>query len=232
MSEVIRILLADDHPIVRRGMVSILNIEDDIEVIGEAENGEEAVTRTLSLKPDVVLMDLQMPVVDGVEAIRRIRAKMPDAKILILTTFADDDHIMEGIAAGARGYLLKDAPPDRLIEAIRATFRGKSLLNPGVAARILDRFSHMMDEGMKPSSEPKSATAADENLPNLTPRELEVLQLLGQGDRNKDIARKLHIVERTVKIHVGNILSKLNASNRTEAVTTAIKLGLLNNKSK
>lgn len=227
MSDAIKVLIADDHPIVRRGLVSVIDIEDDIEVIGEADNGAAAVAFTLKHKPDVVLMDLRMPVMGGVEAIKRINVEQPDIQLIILTTFADDEDIYNGIAAGARGFLLKDAPPDRLIEAIRAAHRGESLLNPTVAARILDRFSNMVEQAThqdKPEPKPKPSI---ENSAKLTPRELEVLRLLGRGARNKDIAKELHIVERTVKIHVGNILGKLNVSNRTEAVTQAIKLGLL-----
>lgn len=227
MSQAIKVLIADDHPIVRRGLGSIIDLEDDIEVIGEAENGEAAVAFTLKNRPDVVLMDLRMPVMGGVEAIKRINTERPDVQLIILTTFADDEDIYNGIAAGARGFLLKDAPPDRLIEAIRAAHRGESLLNPTVAARILDHFSNMVEQVTAQDdseTKPKNLTAND---PKLTPRELEVLQLLGRGARNKDIAKELHIVERTVKIHVGNILGKLNVTNRTEAVTHAMKLGLL-----
>jgi len=225
MTRAIRVILADDHPVVRRGLAAIVDIEDDIEVVGEAENGEEAVALVHRLQPDVVLMDLQMPVLDGVAAIKRIRAEAPQVNVIVLTTFADDDYIYQGVAAGARGYLLKDAPPDQLVEAIRAAHRGESLLDPEVAARILDRFTRLIDQATPPISQAK-----DEPLPfnaQLTPRELEVLTLMTQGARNKDIAQKLVIAERTAKIHVGNILTKLNVSNRTEAVALAIKLGLI-----
>jgi len=229
MSQPIKVILADDHPVVRRGLAAIVDLEDDIEVVGEAEDGAEAVALVHRLKPDVVLMDLQMPGVDGVEAIKRIQAEAPTSRVIILTTFADDDYIYSGIAAGAKGYLLKDAPPDRLIEAIRAAHRGESLLNPEVAARILERFSRLMTgqpERDEPDSHPPEP-AQTGKLPHLTPRELEVLQLLSQGARNKEIAEALVITERTVKIHVGNILGKLNVANRTEAVVVAMKLGLL-----
>ncbi|MEW5959566.1 MAG: response regulator transcription factor [Chloroflexota bacterium] len=226
----IRVILADDHPVVRRGLAAIVDIEDDIAVVGEVENGQAAVALTLSLRPDVVLMDLQMPVMDGVEATRQIRAGAPDTQIIILTTFADDEYIYDGIAAGARGYLLKDAPPDQLIEAIRAAHRGESLLDPEVAARILDRFTHLMAQTLAPLPPLSVSHALPEPGPDdvkLTLRELEVLRLMGQGARNKQIAQTLVIAERTVKIHVGNILSKLNAGNRTEAVAIAMKMGLL-----
>jgi DNA-binding NarL/FixJ family response regulator len=232
MSRPIRVILADDHPVVRRGLAAIVDVEDDITVVGEAENGEEAVALTHSLKPDVVLMDLQMPILDGVSAIKRIRADAPTAQIIILTTFAEEEYIYDGIAAGARGYLLKDAPPDQLVEAIRATYRGESLLDPEVAARILDRFSSLISQSDNPleaASQPEAH--ADSTWSNLTPREREVLQLMGQGARNKEIAEQLVITERTVKIHVGNILNKLNAGNRTEAVAVAMKKGLLSSES-
>ena len=220
----IRVILADDHPVVRRGLAAIVGVEDDIEVVGEAENGQEAINLTRSLEPDVVLMDLKMPVLDGVEAIKQIHTQTPDIQLIILTTFADDDHIYDGIAAGARGYLLKDAPPDQLVEAIRAAHRGESLLDPEVAARILDRFSSMMTPSSAPAKETPNRS---EYLPDLTPREMEVLTLMGRGARNKEIAETLVIAERTVKIHVGNILGKFNATNRTEAVAMALKMGIL-----
>lgn len=233
MSACIRVILADDHPVVRRGLAAIVDLEDDIEVIGEAENGQEAVALTLSLRPDVVLMDLKMPVLGGLEAIKRIRAEAPTTRVIILSTFADDDDIYAGIAAGARGYLLKDAPPDQLIQFIRAAYRGESLLHPSVAARILDRFSSMITQpapAVTPAGPPVEATPAmakSTGGPKFTLREMEVLKLMAQGARNKEIAETLVITERTVKIHVGNILGKLNADNRTEAVTMAMKLGLL-----
>ena len=244
MSRPVRVIFADDHPVVRRGLMAIVDLEDDIEVVGEAENGQEIVAPTKSLQPDVVLMDLQMPIMDGVEATKRIRAEMPATQVIILTTFADDDFIYQGVAAGARGYLLKDAPPDQLIEAIRAAHRGESLLDPEVAAHILDRFSNLMgqseirdessnSEGHVPS--PKTGPVYYElsegkrwaEHPKLTPREMEVLHLMSQGARNKEIAESLVIAERTVKIHVGNILGKLGVTNRTEAVALAMKMGLL-----
>ncbi len=225
MSTPIRVVLVDDHPVVRQGLAAIVNLEDDIEVVGEAENGQEAIDLVRRLQPEVVLMDLQMPVLDGVEATKRIHARFPAVHVIILTTFGDDEYIYEGIAAGARGYLLKDAPPDQLVEAIRVAHRGESLLTPEVAARILDRFSSMMIQRdvKTPSSLPVAAGGAS----RLTAREREVLALMGQGARNKDIAAALVITERTVKIHASNIFSKLNVNNRTEAVTVALKLGLI-----
>lgn len=228
MNRLIRVILADDHPVVRRGLAAIIDVEEDIQVAGEATNGHEAIALAHSLEPDVVLMDLQMPELDGVEATRRICTERPDTQVIILTTFADDEFIYDGIAAGARGYLLKDAPPEQLVEAIRAAARGESLLNPEVAARILDRFSSMMS-GTSPSAagQEKTPAATPAALPKLTPREMEVLKLMGKGARNKEIADALVIAERTVKIHVGNILGKFHAENRTEAVAMAIKMGLI-----
>ncbi|HMQ53562.1 MAG TPA: response regulator transcription factor [Anaerolineae bacterium] len=223
MSDKITVILAEDHPLVRRGLVSMLKLEPDIEVIGEADNGRQATDLVLALEPDVVLMDLQMPQMGGVEAVKEIRASLPQARIIILTTFGDDENIYEAIAAGARGYILKDAPPDDIIEAIRAAHRGESLLTPSVAARLLDQFSNLAQRSTQKSNEPQ-VTA---NSPKLTARELEVLRLLAKGARNREIAESLYIVERTVKIHVGNIMNKLNANNRTEVVAMAIKLGLL-----
>lgn len=234
MSEPIRVVLVDDHPVVRRGLAAMIDAEDDIEVVGEATDGQEAISLTCALNPDVALIDLQMPRMDGVEAIKHIRAAAPATQIIILTTFADDDYIYNGLAAGARGYLLKDAPPDQLIEAIRAAHRGESLLDPGVAARLLDRFASFSP---RPASDPppvvppvppviKTAPETTDEL-KLTPRELEVLALMIEGARNKEIAETLVIAERTVKIHVGNILGKLGVGNRTEAVALAIKMGLV-----
>lgn len=235
MNNVITVILADDHPVVRRGLAAIVDAEDDIQVVGEAENGEAALQLARRLKPDVMLMDLQMPVLDGVEAIKRIHAELPAIKVIVLTTFADDDYIYAGIAAGARGYLLKDAPPEQLIEAIRAAHRGESLLDPEVAGRLLDRISGMMAQVY--GTPPADAAGDDDDAgirpvpkvrpPKLTPRELDVLALMGRGKRNREIAETLVIAERTVKIHVGNILGKLNVSNRTEAVAQAIKMGVI-----
>ena len=183
-------------------------------------------------RPDVVLMDLQMPVMDGVEATKQIRAQFPDISVLILTTFNDDEYIYDGIAAGARGYLLKDADPDQLVEAIRAASRGESLLDPVVAARVLDRFYYMSTQSPPATAPPApkptpKAPPQPTFLPKLTRREKEVLKLMAKGLRNKTIAKKLVITERTVKVHVGHIFNKLNVSNRTEAVAVAMRAGLL-----
>jgi DNA-binding NarL/FixJ family response regulator len=215
----IRVLVADDHPVVREGFSAIVDVEDDIQVVGQAADGLEAVRMARALQPDVVLMDLVMPHLDGVAAIEQIRAELPGTHVLILTTYADDEHIMAGVQAGARGYLLKDALPDELVQAIRIVAAGGSLLQPAVAARVLDKLSTLMAGEDEPAPPPP--------LPLLTPREQEVLTLLASGARTRDIMETLFISERTVKVHVANLLDKLEARTRTEAVARAIKLGLL-----
>ncbi len=220
----IRVLLADDHHVVREGLATIVDLEDDMTVIGQAGDGVEAVRLTMALTPDVVLMDLQMPNMDGAEAIRRIRQQLPNVRVLILTTYADEEHVLAGIKAGAHGYLLKDASPETLLDSIRAVYRGESSLGSAVAATVLTRFRDMMagDEPVKPADAGKSS---EEDM--LTPREQEVLVLLARGLRNQDIADELVISVRTVKVHVSNILDKLGARNRTEAVAEARRRGLL-----
>lgn len=209
----IRILIADDHPVVREGLAAMLSREPDIDVVGEAADGQEAVDRAGSVAPDIILMDLQMPRLGGVDAIRLIRDKYPDIQTIVLTTYGDDDSIFQGIAAGARGYLLKDAPRDELFRAVRAVARGESLLQPAVATKLLDRFSRT------------KATAPPRNV--LTGRELDVLRLLARGSANKEIGASLSISESTVKTHVANIFHKLDVTDRTEAVTIALTRGLI-----
>jgi DNA-binding NarL/FixJ family response regulator len=216
----IRVLVADDHPVVREGLSAIVDVEDDIVVVGQAWDGAEALHQARQLRPDVVLMDLKMPNVDGVAAIERICAELPATHVLVLTTYADEEYIMAGIRAGARGYLLKDASPDELVRAIRVVARGESLLQPMVAARVLDKLSELMTADESPS--PKSAPGM-----RLTAREREVLRLLAGGARSRDVAEALFISERTVKTHVASAMQKLNTNTRAEAVAKAIRLGLL-----
>ena len=211
--EAIKILIADDHPVVREGLIAMLSREGDFKVIGEAKDGAEAVNRVRELSPDVVLMDLRMPEMDGVEAMRQIRAVNPDVKFIILTTYSDDDYIFSGIEAGARAYLLKDAPREELFKAIRAVHRGESLIQPVVASKLLDRFSQLSRR--TPSGE------------ELSQRELEVLCLMAKGSANKEISAELKIAQSTVKTHITNIFQKLGVNDRTEAVTQAIKKGII-----
>jgi len=211
--EAIKILIADDHPVVREGLNAMLSREVDFKVVGEAKDGVEAVSRVKELKPDVVLMDLRMPEMDGVEDMRQIRSTDADVKFIILTTYSDDDYIFSGIEAGARAYLLKDAPRDELFKAIRAVHKGESLIQPVVASKLLDRFSQLSRR--TPSGE------------ELSGRELEVLCLMAKGAANKEISAELNIAQSTVKTHITNIFQKLGVNDRTEAVTQAIKKGLI-----
>ena len=204
----IRILIVEDQRIVREGLRAVLEDEDEIVIVGEAANGQEALDLFAQLQPDVVLMDLQMPVMDGPEATRRIRELSPDARILVLTTYATDEFIFKALRAGAQGYLLKDASTNELLGAIHSVYAGQTLLAPAVAARLVIGVSAGGQE-------------------SLTPRELEVLTLIGQGRSNGEIAAMLAIAPRTAKVHVQNILSKLGATNRTEAVSLAVKQKLI-----
>ena len=204
----IRILIVEDQRIVREGLRAVLEDEDEIAIVGEAANGQQAIELFGQLQPDVVLMDLQMPVMDGPEATRRIRELSPDARILVLTTYATDEFIFKALRAGAQGYLLKDASANELLDAIHSIHAGQTLLAPAVAARLVMGVSAGGQE-------------------SLTPRELEVLTLIGQGRSNSEIATLLAIAPRTAKVHVQNILSKLGATNRTEAVSLAVKQRLI-----
>jgi NarL family two-component system response regulator YdfI len=210
MSE-IRVLIADDHMVVREGLRAILEAAEDLTLVGEAADGAEAVEMAGELSPDVVLMDLHMPGVDGIEAIRQIKAHYPEVEIVILTTYDDDDNIVRGLRAGARGYLLKDTGRKVLFEAIRAAARGESLLPSAVIDKVV---AHL--------AEPQPAEAKP-----LSDREQEVLVLLAQGAANKEIAARLYITERTVKAHVTSIFNKLGVNSRAEAVAVAMRSGLL-----
>ena len=212
MKKIIRLLIVDDHTIVRKGIKVLVATEKDMQVIGEAENGAEAVEKAASLKPDVILMDLVMPSMDGIEATGRITAQQPEARILVLTSFAADDKVFPAVKAGALGYLLKDSSPAQLLEAIRQVHRGEPSLEPAIARKVLQELSNP-GQG-KPTAEP------------LTQRELEVLRLISQGLSNKEIAAKIFVAEWTVRTHVSNILSKLHLASRTQAALYALRSGL------
>jgi NarL family two-component system response regulator LiaR len=222
MTEPIRVLVADDHAIVRKGIRALLATVPEIDVAEEAENGREAVAKAEELQPDVILMDLVMPEMDGIEAIRLITAKKPDALILVLTSFAADDKVFPAIKAGARGYLLKDSGPEELVEAIHQVYRGESSLHPAIARKLLQELSEPAEP---PAPEPPTWPAEAEVDP-LTKREVEVLQLVARGQSNQEIADELVISEATVRTHVSNILGKLHVASRTQAALYALRKGL------
>jgi DNA-binding NarL/FixJ family response regulator len=204
----VRLLIADDHPIVRAGFEGMLAEKPDLEVVGEAGNGEEAVRLADQLRPDVVLMDLRMPEVDGVEAIGRIKEEHPHVHVLVLTTYDSDADILRAIEAGATGYLLKDTPREELFRAIRAAARGEPVLAPSVTARLMQR-----------AKSPSQAA--------LSGREIEVLELVARGRSNRELAKDLHLSEATVKSHLIHIFDKLGVADRTAAVTVALERGIL-----
>ncbi len=214
----IRVLIADDQALFRRGLHVVLGTEEGIEVVAEAENGEEAVERARELAPDVVLMDVRMPKLDGIEAARQIRAEVPTTKILMLTVSDEEDDLYEAIKAGANGYLLKEISVEEVAESIRAVVQGQSLLSPSMASKLLNEFNALVKR-----AEDKQQFAG----PVLTNRELEVLRLVAKGMSNREIATDLYISENTVKNHVRNILEKLHLHNRMEAVIYAVKERLL-----
>jgi NarL family two-component system response regulator LiaR len=211
MNAMIKVLLVDDHAIVRKGIIALLETEADILIVGEASNGLEAVRLAESLKPDVILMDLVMPGVNGVDAIRKIKAQEPAARILVLTSFGTDDKVFPALKAGALGYLLKDSNPQELIEAIRQVQQGESWLHPAVARKVLNELMHTTE----PSASEK-----------LTERETDVLKLLAHGLSNRDIAERLVISEATVRTHVSSLLAKLHLASRTQAALYALREGL------
>jgi NarL family two-component system response regulator LiaR len=206
----IRVLIVDDHAVVREGLRAFLSLQDGIEVAGEAADGREALQAVAELDPDVVLMDLVMPVLDGIGAMRSLRAGHPRTRVIVLTSFTEDDRLLPAIEAGASGYLLKNAAPADVARAIRAAHNGEALLDPAIAARLLEQ---VRETG---AGVPKSALA-------LTRREQEVLDLIAAGYSNKRIALELHIAEKTVKAHVGNVLAKLGVADRTQAALFAVR---------
>ncbi len=209
-----RIIICDDQAIVRDGLEMMLKLEKDIEVVGIAGDGAHAVELVAQKRPDMVLMDLKMPVMNGVEATRRIRAQFPDIKVLVLTTYADDEWVFDAIQAGASGYLLKDTPRDDVIKAIRGTAEGKTFVDPSVAGKVLRQASSHR-------TQPSTAITAD-----LTDREIEVLRLIAKGLSNKDISERIFLSEGTIRNHVSAILTKLGVSDRTQAAVIAIQHGL------
>jgi DNA-binding NarL/FixJ family response regulator len=214
----IRVLLVDDQTMFREGLRTLLSVQPDFEVVGEAANGEEALRLIATLHPQVVLMDLRMPVLDGVAATRRLRATGVDSRVIVLTTFDDDENVFEALRAGAVGYLLKDAPTEKLYEAIRVAARGESFLQPSVAARVVAEFARLAGQAPRipqPLTEP------------LSMRELEILGLLAEGASNKEIAAQLVLAEGTVKNHVTSILEKLGVSDRMRAALKAREMGII-----
>jgi DNA-binding NarL/FixJ family response regulator len=213
----IRVLIADDQALVRSGFRMILEARDDLAVVGEAENGAQAIDLARELQPDVVLMDVRMPVLDGVEATRRLLGAGSEARVIILTTFDLDEYVFEALRAGASGFLLKDVQPAQLAEAIRVVASGEALLAPSVTRRLLDRFASSLGAGRRPPPE----------LDSLTPRELEILRLIAGGLTNAEIAGELFVSETTVKTHVSSVLRKLHLRDRVQAVVLAYEAGLV-----
>ncbi len=211
-AEAIRVLVVDDHAVVREGLRAFLELQVGIEVVGEAADGEEALTAADRLRPDVVLLDLVMPRLDGVRALRALRERLPGARVIVLTSFLDDDKLLPALRAGAAGYLLKNAEPRELVRAVRVAHAGEALLDPVVAARLVESLA---------------AGEQDEPLDRLTPREREVLVLIGHGFPNKQIAQRLDVSEKTVKTHVGRLLAKLGVDDRTQAAVLAVRAGLV-----
>ena len=222
--KLIKILLVDDQPLFREGLRTLLSVQSDFEIVGEAGNGEEAIKLARTLQPAVVLMDLQMPVLDGVAATRCLKTEQPDCRVIVLTTFDDDENVFDGLRAGAVGYLLKDAPSEKLCEAIRLAARGESFLQPSVAAKVVAEFARLTSTASK--------TAAPSQLHNepliepLSDREREILSLISSGASNREIANTLFLAEGTVKNHVTNILGKLGVRDRTQAALKAREMGL------
>ena len=213
MDGLIKIIIADDHPLIRQGLRVVIEAQPDMELVAEASNGEQAIQQALALKPDIVIMDLQMPVKDGLAATREIAQANPQVQVLILTSFPDDDNVYTAIKAGAMGFLLKDSSAEYLLDAIRTVSRGESVLHPTIARKLMQEIRQ--PPRLPPTTEP------------LTPREVEVLGCLTQGMANQQIARQLSISVRTVSTHVRNILDKLHLANRTQAALYALDQGIV-----
>lgn len=214
-SRKIKVMIVDDHVIVRKGVSALLATEPDIQVVGEVGDGRAAVEKAEQLRPDVILMDLMMPEMDGIQATARITAHLPATRILVLTSFAANEQVFPALKAGALGYLLKDSSPEDLMQAIRQVYRGESWLHPAIARKVLQEFSH-------PAASPVDGQSTEA----LTERELDVLRLLAQGHSNREIAEHLVISEATVRTHVSNILGKLHLQSRTQAALFALRQGL------
>lgn len=214
----IKILIVDDQALFREGLNTLLSVQDDFSVVGEAANGEEAIRMAKRHQPDVILMDLRMPILDGVSAVQQLRNAEVSSKVIILTTFDDDEYVFEGLQAGAVGYLLKDVSSEKLFEAVRAAARGEYFLMPSITTKVMTEFSRLA----------RSVGSIDHTVKNpLSNREMEILQLIATGASNKEIAKRLVITEGTVKNHVTNILGKLAARDRLHAIIAAKEMGIL-----
>ena len=218
MSTPIRVLIVDDQALFREGLHTLLSVQTDLQVVGEARNGEEALRMADAHEPDIILMDLHMPILDGVAATRRLQSSQPAIKVIVLTTFDDDEDVFEGLRAGAVGYLLKDVPSEKLVEAIRGVARGESFLEPSIVNKIVAEFARLS---------PNRPSSSQPLIEPLSERELEILRLLGQGASNKEIADHLVITVGTVKNHLTNIMAKLSVRDRTQAALKAKELGII-----
>ncbi|CAG1064892.1 Transcriptional regulatory protein DegU [uncultured bacterium] len=217
----IRVLIADDHQVVREGLTSVLESKGDIEVVGLAADGKEAVCKARELSPDVIIMDISMPNMNGVEATRQIKKESPQIGVVVLTMYGDEEYIFDLVRAGAAGYLLKDADSAQIAKAIRAVSKGESMIHPSIAAKILNEFSNL-SSGKAPKSA-KALKSEDE----LSEREITVLKLMADGKANKEIANELNLSDKTIKNHIHHIFQKLRVTDRTKAVISAVRLGLI-----
>jgi DNA-binding NarL/FixJ family response regulator len=218
MNTPIRVLIVDDQALFREVLHTLLSVQTDLQVVAEARNGEEALRLAAAHEPDIILMDLHMPILDGVAATRRLQSSQPAIKVIVLTTFDDDEDVFEGLRAGAVGYLLKDVPSEKLVEAIRGVARGESFLEPSIVNKIVAEFARLS---------PHRPSSSQPLIEPLSERELEILRLLGQGASNKEIADHLVITVGTVKNHLTNIIAKLSVRDRTQAALKAKELGII-----